>query len=62
MKTYEVSLRPNNQPPILIGYFKGNKKNIRREVCDKYSIDENDDSLSVVEDGDDTPIKRWKKH
>ena len=62
MKIYEVSLWPNNQPPILIGYFKGNNKNsVLREVCPKYSLDMEDDNVRIEEDGLDTPIKIWNK-
>lgn len=62
MKEYEVTLWPNNQPPILVGYYKGNKANVKREICNKYSIDENDDALTIAENKGETPYKRWQKH
>ena len=61
LKTYEVSLWPNNQPPILIGYLKSiSKEKLLKEVCKEYNLKPG--GLSIVEDCDDTPIKRWDKH
>lgn len=62
MKIYEVSLWPNNQPPILIGYFKGSSiKAVKKMICMEYNLDIKDKNLSVVKNEKDTPIKRWNK-
>lgn len=62
MKEYEVSLWPNNQNPILLGYYKGtNKKSVLERVCKENGIKIDDDCLCVIENSNNTPIKRWRK-
>ncbi len=62
MKTYEVSLWPSNQPPILLGYFKGKKKNIIKLVCEENELSKKDEkNLTIEENGPNSPMKRWNK-
>lgn len=63
MRKYEASLWPNNQPPILLGYFlSANAKNVREMVALDNGIPIDCDDLCVVVDDGNTPIKNWNKH
>ena len=62
MKTYEASLWPNNQPPVLLGYFESaTMKAVREMVALENGLDINDENLCVVVDDGNTPIKNWNK-
>jgi len=62
MKTYEVSLWPNNQSPILLGYYKANTlKEAKKNACKENDIDFNDENLFVVLDSKDAPMRRWNR-
>ena len=63
MRRYEASLWPNNQPPILLGYFhSATAKNVREMVAVENSLDVNDENLCIVVDDGNTPYKNWKKN
>jgi len=63
MKTYEASLWPNNQPPILLGYFQGTSmKAVREVVALDNGIKVDDENLCVVVDDGNTPIRNWRKN
>lgn len=62
-KEWEVSLWPNNQPPILLGVYRADtKEEAKNRACVENGIQLDDDNLSVEENGKDTPMKRWKSH
>jgi hypothetical protein len=61
MKTYEVSLWPNNQPPILLGYYKGtSKEDVRKQLGKESFIDPHDENLYICLKSKNTPIERWR--
>ncbi len=63
MKTYEVSLWPNNQSPILVGYFKADSKEGVKDKLKKEMpyIDTDDENLYICLKSKNTPLEHWRK-
>lgn len=61
--SWEVSLLPNNQPPILVGYYDAPTAELAKKIaCKENSLDINDDCLCVEKNSKNTMIKRWKRN
>lgn len=65
MSKWEVTLWPNNQPPILIGYYEADCsmdakiKAAEEMTADGCQLSPNDENLSAVRKSDDTGYQRW---
>ena len=63
-KKWEVSLWPDNQPPILLGYFFALTEDDAKKAARRSSMFGDItpmDNFVAVEDGKNTPMKEWNK-
>lgn len=63
MRKYEATLWPDNQPPILLGYYTDTTKaNVKRRVCQEHRISLTDTNLTVILYTKNTPYKAFNKN
>lgn len=61
MKTYSVSIWPNNQPPIFIGNYKANNKKEAIEAAEKENRVKSDENWCVEIKSEFSRINGWWK-
>ena len=62
MILYEVTLWPNNQEPLLLGYYKaGSPAVAKKKAAKDCSLCADDDNLSAIPKSKDTPYERWQR-
>jgi hypothetical protein len=62
MQLWEVSIWPNNQPPILLGEYYAASANTAKELAAIENQIKVDDCFCAELAGENSPINRWRKH
>ena len=58
-KSYELTLWPNNQPPVLLGYcLAESKRKAQQKALDQHKLKKSD-PVQITLDGPKTPYKQW---
>lgn len=59
---WEVSIWPDNQPPILLGEYYAESADTAKELAAIDNQIKVDDCFHAALAGEDSPINSWKKH
>jgi hypothetical protein len=61
LKSYEIGLWPNNQPPVLLGYLLAKSKKAAIAQARKDFSLQDRDPISAMLSTQHTPLKRYRK-
>lgn len=60
MTEYEITIWPNNQPPILLGYYKSSHKaEALIRACREHNLRADDENIFIIKNRKDTPYKKF---
>ena len=62
VKLWEVSVWPNNQPPVLLGNYYATNATVAKELAAVDNQMKVDDCFCAELAGENSPIKRWNRH
>lgn len=62
LKLWEVSIWPNNQPPILLGEYYATSAEVAKELAAVDNQIKVDDCFHADLAGENSPINQWRKH